>query len=60
VTEKRLEMNYFKVWWNDVQVGQEFRTKKEAEKYIKRMRIENWEIVEFNEDLHIVNRWNVY
>jgi hypothetical protein len=53
-------MNYFKVWWNDLQVGQKFNTKKEAEQYIKRMRIGKWEIVEFNEDLVVVNRWTAW
>ncbi|WP_423408052.1 hypothetical protein AABM38_20630 [Heyndrickxia sp. MSNUG] len=48
---------YFKVWWNNVQVGQRFQTKKDAEKYISQMRIKNWEIVEFNSDLAVVNRW---
>lgn len=50
-------MNYFKVWWNNVQVSQEFKTKKEAEKYIRKMRAWNSEIVEFNEDCIVVNRW---
>lgn len=50
-------MNYFKVWWNDVRVGQRFPTKKEAEKYIRKMKIAKWQIVEFNNDLVVVNRW---
>jgi hypothetical protein len=60
VTKKEIvKMNYFKVWWNGVQVGQDFQSKKEAERYIRRMRIEKWEIVEFNEELTLVNRWTV-
>lgn len=51
-------MNYFKVWWNDVPVGQKFSSKIEAEKYIRRMRIEKWEIVEFD-DIQVINRWTV-
>lgn len=50
-------MNYFKVWWNNIQVGQKFQTKKDAEKYIGRMRIDKWEIVEFNDESAVVNRW---
>jgi hypothetical protein len=50
-------MNYFKVWWNGIQVAEDFPTKKAAEKYIRKMRAYNSEICEINEDLQVVNRW---
>jgi hypothetical protein len=49
--------NYFKVWWNNVQVSTKFKSKIDAERYISRMKINDWEIVEFNEDSIVVNRW---
>lgn len=50
-------MNYFKVWWSDIPVEQKFNNRKEADRYIRKMKIDKWEIVEFNNDLEVVNKW---
>jgi hypothetical protein len=50
-------MNYFKVWWNGIQVAEKFPNKKEAEKYIRKMRAYNSEIIEFNEECQVMNSW---
>jgi hypothetical protein len=52
-------MNYFNVWWNGIPANQKFSTKKDAEKYIRKMKAWKCEILEFNKEHAVVNRWQI-